>query len=144
MQRTIAVSLNHTLQVLHMNKVFQSHFKSSQVDFLFLFYDELSVVMFYREFRNIAPFAFKITPLHGFHGKHRLPLLWMHVYSCVAWKQTSYISVHLLGVDSIESTVSLLLLPLFVFTELLPGNALIKSVTIYLRFDYTTFHPKTV
>jgi hypothetical protein len=42
-----------------------------------------------------------------------------------------YISVLLLGADRIENTVSLLLLPLFVFTELLPGNALIKSITTY-------------
>jgi hypothetical protein len=52
--------------------------------------------------------------------KHRLPLLWMHVYSCVAWQQTSYSSVFLFGADHIGNTVSLLLLPLFVFTEVLP------------------------
>jgi hypothetical protein len=57
----------------------------------------------------------------------------MQVYICVAWQQTSYISVVLLGADSIENTVSLLLLPLFVFTELLPGNALIKSVTVFSK-----------
>jgi hypothetical protein len=56
--------------------------------------------------------------------------MWMHVYICVAQQQTSYISVLMLGVDRIEITVSLLLLPLFVYIELLPGNALIKSVTI--------------
>jgi hypothetical protein len=37
--------------------------------------------------------------------------------------------VLLLGADRIENTVSLLLLPLFVL--LLPGNALLKSVTVY-------------
>jgi hypothetical protein len=68
--------------------------------------------------------------LLGPHGKHRLPLLWMHVSSCVVWQQTSYISVRLLGADRIENIVSLLLLLVFVFTELLPGNALIRSVTI--------------
>jgi hypothetical protein len=39
------VSLNHTHPIpLHYNthEVFQSHLKSSQVDFLFLFYDKLS------------------------------------------------------------------------------------------------------
>jgi hypothetical protein len=114
-----------------MNEVFQSHTKSSQADFLFFFYDELSVAIFYRELRTeiAAPFVFKITHLHGPHGKHRLPLLWMHVYSCVVGQQNSYIFVLLLGEDRIENTVSLLLLPVFVFTKLLPGNALIKSVT---------------
>jgi hypothetical protein len=36
----------------------------------------------------------------------------------------------MLGADDIENTLSLLLFPLFVFTELLPGNAMIKSGTI--------------
>jgi hypothetical protein len=58
----------------------------------------------------------------------------MHVYICVAWQQTSYVSVLLLGADRIENTVSLLLLPVFVFTKLLPGNALFKSVTIFSAF----------
>jgi hypothetical protein len=58
----------------------------------------------------------------------------MHVYSCVAWQQTSYVSVLLLGVDLTEDTVSLLLLPVFVFTKLLPGKALIKSVTVEYPF----------
>jgi hypothetical protein len=40
---------------------------------------------------TVAPFVFKITPLHGPHGKHRLPSLCMHVYRCVAWQQTSSI-----------------------------------------------------
>jgi hypothetical protein len=57
----------------------------------------------------------------------------MHVYSCIAWQQTSYIFVLLLGVDRIENTVPLLLLPLSVFTELLSGNALMKSVTVYTQ-----------
>jgi hypothetical protein len=47
---------------------------------------------------------------HGPHRKHRLSLLWIHVCRFVAWQQTSYISVLLLGPDSIENTVSLLLL----------------------------------
>jgi hypothetical protein len=117
-----------------MNKVFQPNFKSSHVDFLFLFYDEPSVAIFHRELRTelVAPSVFKTTILHGPHGKHSLPFLWMHVYSCLALQQTSYISVLLLGADRIENTVSLLLLPLFVFTELLPGNTLIKSVTLLL------------
>jgi hypothetical protein len=54
-----------------------------------------------------APFVLKITPLHGPHGKHRLPLLWIHVYSCVAWWQISYSSVLLLGADGMENTFSL-------------------------------------
>jgi hypothetical protein len=32
----------------------------------------------------VAPIIFEITPLHGHHGKHRLKLLRMHVYSFVA------------------------------------------------------------
>jgi hypothetical protein len=91
------------------------------------------MAIFHRELRTelVAAFVFKITPLHRPHGKHHLPLLWMHDYSCVAWQQTSYISVLLLGADRIENTVSLLLLPVFVFTELLSGNALIKSITVF-------------
>jgi hypothetical protein len=92
-----------------MNKTFSSHTKSSQVDFLFFFYDEHSVAIFHPELRTklVAPLIFKITPLHGPHGKHRLPLLWMHVYSCVAWQQTSYSSMLLLGADRIENTIFL-------------------------------------
>jgi hypothetical protein len=48
----------------------------------------------------------------------------MHVYSRVAWQHTSYSSMFMLGADRIEDTVSLLLLPVFVSTELLPGSAL--------------------
>jgi hypothetical protein len=51
----------------------------------------------------VAPFVFKITPLHGPHGKHRLPSSWMHVYSCVAWQETYCISGLLLGADTIEN-----------------------------------------
>jgi hypothetical protein len=93
--------------------------------------DELSVAIFYRQLRTelVAPFVFKITPLHEPHGK-RLPLLWMHVYSCLACQHTSYSVVLLLGADRIENTISFLVLPLFAFTELLPGKALMKSVTI--------------
>jgi hypothetical protein len=48
----------------------------------------------------------------------------MHVYRYVACQHTYYISVLLLGADLIEN-----IFPVFVFTKLLPGNALIKSVT---------------
>jgi hypothetical protein len=34
----------------------------------------------------------------------------------------------------IENTVTLLMLPVFVFTKLLPGNVLIKSVTVRMKF----------
>jgi hypothetical protein len=51
-----------------------------------------------------VPFAFKITPLHEPHGKHDLPLLWIHAYRCVAWQQTSYSSVLLLSADRIENS----------------------------------------
>jgi hypothetical protein len=62
------------------------------------------MAIFYRVLRTELVAPFKITPLHGPHGKHRLPLLWMHVYSCVAWQHTSYMSVLLLGADRIENS----------------------------------------
>jgi hypothetical protein len=43
---------------------------------------------------------FKITPLHGPHGKHRLSFLWMQVYGFVAWHYTSYSSVLLISIVS--------------------------------------------
>jgi hypothetical protein len=99
----MTVSLNHTLQVLHMKEAFYSHFNSSQVD-------EISVALSYRELRiqnwTVVPFVFNITPLHGRHGKHRSALLWMHVYRCINWKHTSYISVYLLGADRIEKSLT--------------------------------------
>jgi hypothetical protein len=49
------------------------------------------------------------------------------------------ISMLLLSADRIEKTVSLLLLPVFVFTKLLPGNALIKSVTLCIGLNSTLF-----
>jgi hypothetical protein len=105
--------------------------KSLQANVLF-FCKELSMAIFYRELRTelVTPFIFKITPLCGPHGKHHFPLLWIHVYSCIAWQQTFYSSMSLLGADHIENTVSFVLLPVFLFTELLPGNALITSVKI--------------
>jgi hypothetical protein len=56
----------------------ESHTKSSQVDFLFFFYDELSLAVFHRKLRTelVAPFVFKITALHWPYRKRRLPLLW--------------------------------------------------------------------
>jgi hypothetical protein len=75
---------------------------------LIILHYELSVAIFYRELRTelVAPFDFKITPPHGPHGKHRIPLLWMHVYSCFAWQQTSYISELLFGADRKENSLS--------------------------------------
>jgi hypothetical protein len=100
--------------------------KSSQVD-------EVSVTNFYRELRThkwtVAQLFFKITPLHGHHGKPRLPLLWKHAYRCVAWQQISYNSVILLGADRIENTVSYCWV---FFTEKLLSNALAIQVTISL------------
>jgi hypothetical protein len=60
--------------------------------------------------RFVAPIVFKITPLHGPHGKHRLLSLRMRVYRFVGWKWTSYCSVRLLGADRIEKTISPILL----------------------------------
>jgi hypothetical protein len=64
------------------------------------------MAIFYGELRTelVVPFIFKITLLHALDGKPRLPLLWMHVYSCVAWQQISYISMLLLGADCIENS----------------------------------------
>jgi hypothetical protein len=58
----------------------------------------------------VAPFVLKVTPLHGPNGRHRLQLLWMHVCRCIAWQQTSYISVLSPSADGVENAVSLLLL----------------------------------
>jgi hypothetical protein len=57
----------------------------------------------------------------------------MHFYGFASWQQTSRSPVLLLDTDRTENTVSLLLLPVFVFTNLLPGNTPIKSVTILRR-----------
>jgi hypothetical protein len=111
-----------------MNEAFQSEFKSSQVDFLFLFYDEIFVVIFYRELRiqnwTVKPFVFKIDPLHGPHVKHRLPLLWMHVYRYVAWQQTFCISTIFLGVDSIENSLVRVTVTLWLAVIVLTPNGL--------------------
>jgi hypothetical protein len=63
------------------------------------------VAIFYQELRTelVTLFVFKITPLHGPHGKHRRPLLWLQDYSCVAWQHTSYSAMLLLGSDRIEN-----------------------------------------
>jgi hypothetical protein len=52
----------------------------------------------------VALFVLKITSLHAPHGKHHLPLLWIYVYSCVPWQQTSHSSVLLLGADCTENS----------------------------------------
>jgi hypothetical protein len=72
---TIKVSLNYTLPIpMHYSthKVFKLHCKSSQVDKLF-------VAVSYQDLRTqnwiAVPIVFKITPLQGPNGKHRLPLL---------------------------------------------------------------------
>jgi hypothetical protein len=54
---------------------------------------------------SVAPIVFKITSLHGPHGKHCLLLLRLRVYSFVAWQYTSY-SVRLLGADRIRNSFS--------------------------------------
>jgi hypothetical protein len=70
------------------------------------------VAISYRELRTelVAPTVFKITPLHGPQGKRCLLLLRMHVYSFVAWQQTFYCFMRLLGANSTENTVSPILL----------------------------------
>jgi hypothetical protein len=108
---------------------------------LFTQVDEISVVIFYRELRTQNS---ELNRIAGPHGKHRFQLLSMHVYRCVAWQQTSYISVLLLGAGRIGNTVSLPLLPVFVFTELLPGNALMKSVTIFFLRSVSVYHLPTL
>jgi hypothetical protein len=55
----------------------------------------------------------------------------MHAYCFIAWRFTSYNSVCPPGADRIQNTFFLLLLPVFVFTQLLPSNALIRYVTIH-------------
>jgi hypothetical protein len=71
----------NSLTESHTHEAFQL-----QADFLFFFYNKPSVAIFHQKLRTelVAPFVFKVTPLGGPHGKYHLPLLWMHVYSCVA------------------------------------------------------------
>jgi hypothetical protein len=42
---------------------------------------------------TVAPFVFKKTPLHGSHGKRRLPLLWMHVLP-LRFLATDFLCLH--------------------------------------------------
>jgi hypothetical protein len=64
----------------------------------------------------------------------------MNVYSFVAWQQTTYSSMRPPGADRIEKAVSLLFLPVFVFTKLLYGKALRKHVTIFILKDTKKFY----
>jgi hypothetical protein len=74
--------------------------------------------------------------VHRLHGKHRLCCCWHHclrVFTEPLLRNGLHNSVvpPLLDADDIENTVSSIVACWNVFTELLPGNALIKSVTIY-------------
>jgi hypothetical protein len=42
-------------------------------------------------------------------------MLWMHVYSCIAWQQTSYISILLLGADRIENSFPSIVISIHVY-----------------------------
>jgi hypothetical protein len=65
------------------HKVFKSHVKYS-ANFPWLSSTENSHCHCHI---SVTPFVFEISPLHGPHGKHRLPLLGMHVCRCVPWQQ---------------------------------------------------------
>jgi hypothetical protein len=52
----------------------------------------------------LLPIVFGITSLHGPHGKYRLLLLRMRVYSFVSWQQSSGCSVRLFGANRIENS----------------------------------------
>jgi hypothetical protein len=119
------VSLNYTFPIpLHYSthKVFNSEVNSSSnTKFPWLHPTENCTV---------ATMVFKITPLHGPHGKHSLPLLCMHVYCCVAWQRAfAWRGWHRKQ------------FPFYcygLFTEPLLSNMLIKSVTIpYTSYTYS-------
>jgi hypothetical protein len=79
-----------------------------------------------------------ISTMHRPHGKHRLYCCWRHrLYGSVFTEPLlrnglqNPVVPPLLGADDIENTASSIVACWTVFTELLPGNALIKSVTIF-------------
>jgi hypothetical protein len=78
-----------------------------------------------------------LSTLNGRHGKHRLYCCWYHCLRGIVFNEPLLINgLHnsvfppLLSADDIENTASSVVAGWIVFTELLPGNALIKSVTI--------------
>jgi hypothetical protein len=74
------------------------------------------------------PWLFSESPYRAEHGPHRKQSLYCEDLF------TEPILGKGSGGDLIENTVSLLLMPPFVFTKLLPGNGLIKSVIIFRVF----------
>jgi hypothetical protein len=90
------------------------------------------------ELRNSRQFPFKCSPMSSRHGPRTVNTA---LYCCMVRSNRKHMShvrlrVHWSvnstgrGADDIEKTASFIVACWTVFTELLPGNALIKSVTI--------------
>jgi hypothetical protein len=86
---------------------------------------------------SVTAFTSLTNTLHRPHGKHRLYCCWRHfLRGCVFSEPLLRTGLHnsvlppLLGADYIENTASLIVACWTVFTEVLPGKALIRSVTL--------------
>jgi hypothetical protein len=114
---TIKVSLNHTFLIsLYYNThtVFKSHVKSSHADFLY------SSVL-------LAPIRFELSA----QGSRYIAAEWTWTYSKhFTWSLSSQ-SIGA-SVGTAENTASSVVACWTVFTELLPGNMLIKSVALLI------------
>jgi hypothetical protein len=87
---------------------------------------------------SVTAFTSLVSTLHGPHGKHRFYCWWRHRLRGSVFTESllrnglhNLVVPPLLGADDIENTTSPIVTCWTVFTELLPGNALIKSVTIF-------------
>jgi hypothetical protein len=114
-----------------MNKVFQSHFKSLLVNFLFVFYSELSMAIFCQESKTdlIEVFVFKITRLHGPHRKHCLIVDACLHMRCLATDSLYLHAFARCGLHRKNSFPSIIV-SIWVYRAI-AGNALITSVTIW-------------
>jgi hypothetical protein len=87
----------------------------------------------------VAPFVFKITPLHQSQVKHRLPLLWLHFNSCVACIR-SYKAVAWQRVDQIRYNIYFIIIFLHpVVYQVLKVHLRAVNTTNY-KTDITVFH----
>jgi hypothetical protein len=96
-------------------------------------------------YNSVTAFTSLISTLHRPHGKNRLYCWWYHrLRESVFTEPFLRNGLHnpvvppLLGLDDIENSLIYCCVCWTKFTELLPGNALIKSVTIPMHYTLNT------
>jgi hypothetical protein len=143
---TIKVSLNHTLPITlcySTHKIFKSHIKSSQADFLYsTVLLKLTTILLsttaYLLTYSLTAHIFEIWSLRNTHHGHdsqKTHITWRYLLLCD-------VTAHA-PVARTKNTASPIVACWTVFTELLSVNILSQSVTLFILFLYLLIYLRT-